>query len=55
MPPSPCHESAIFTAGKKNGSAAEPITWSTVRRVAMLRRFGRSHSSMLRPCIHTID
>ena len=49
MPPSPCHESSSLTAGKKNGSADDPITCSTVRRTETARRFGRSHSSMLRP------
>ena len=49
MPPSPYHSSAIRTAGKKMGMAAEAITCSTDRTVWTEMRLGRSHSSIPLP------
>src|SRR5262245_18930080 len=43
MPPSPYHRPSISTAGKKKGSDADAMTWSTDSVQLTLLRCGRSH------------
>ena len=58
IPPSPYQAPSTSTAGKKNGSAEDAITWSTRNVHGRLRRCGLSQGSMHASacdCTHVID
>jgi hypothetical protein len=55
MPPSPYQAFPTCTAGKKRGSAAEAMTWSTVSSALTLLRCARSQTVSPVLSTHVID